>query len=71
MENHELEPYAHEWEIKVKADTLQGAMNAVWNCWDSWHRGAEPLGGTTPESMGERMTYDVWKTKKPATPAPK
>ena len=62
------ESYAHEWTITIKADSLRGAMDAVWNCWEAWRDGSEPVGGVCPESMGNRMTYDVNKTKQPSTP---
>lgn len=61
-------PYAHEWTITVKADDPRGAMAAVWRCWESWREGSGPVGGCVPERMGERMSYDVRKTKSPALP---
>jgi hypothetical protein len=59
------ENYEHEWTITVKADTLRGAMDAVWGCWAAWQNGAEPICGKCPASMGGRMEYDVMKTKRP------
>lgn len=58
--------YAHEWTITVKADELPGAMEAVWQCWEAWREGKEPIGGSMPRSMGHRMDYSVKKTKRPA-----
>ena len=58
--------YAHEWQITVKADALHGAMDAVWQCWKAWQEGYEPIGGSCPARMGNRMDYDVKKTKRPA-----
>ena len=55
------EPYAHEWHITVKADEHAGAIDALFNCIRSFQSGAEPIGGTCPRSMGNRMTYDVEK----------
>jgi hypothetical protein len=60
--------YGHEWTIVVRADSLQGAKDAVWSCWDSWDRGAEPIGGHCPEGMGHRMSYDVTKTREARKP---
>jgi len=57
--------YAHEWQITVKADELSGAMDAVWQCWKAWRDGNEPIGGSCPASMGDRMDYRVMKTKRP------
>jgi hypothetical protein len=59
------ESYEHEWTITVKADSLHGAMGAVWGCWAAWQNGVDPLGGKCPASMGDRMEYTVTKTKKP------
>ena len=55
------EPYANEWHITVKADEHAGAIDALFNCIKAWQSGAEPIGGTCPRSMGNRMTYDVVK----------
>lgn len=57
--------YAHEWTITIKADDPKGAMDAVWACWEAWQKKVEPLGGACPACMGNRMTYDVHKTKSP------
>lgn len=65
------QPYAHEWVITVKADDLQGAMDAVWNCWEAWSRGSEPVGGATPASLGARMSYDVKKKSELAPEQPR
>lgn len=62
---HGSATYNHEWNISVRADSLNGAMDAVWECWQAWKSGAEPLSGCCPESMGERMSYRVQKTKSP------
>lgn len=56
------EPYAHRWDVIVKADSQQGAMDAVWAMWQAWQKGAEPISGSCPASMGNRMKYDVRKT---------
>jgi len=61
--------YAYEWHITVKADEPAGAIDALFNCIRSFQSGAEPIGGTCPASMGNRMTYDVIKDGKP-TPTP-
>jgi hypothetical protein len=58
-------PYAHDWHITVKADDPAGAIDALFNCIRSFQSGAEPIGGTCPASMGNRMTYDVRKDGKP------
>ncbi len=56
------QPYNHEWIIVVKSDTLSGAMDAVWQCWEAWQKGLEPMSGANPGGhMGNRMTYDVEK----------
>lgn len=57
--------YIHEWQITVKADSLTGAMDAVWNCWEAWRDGNEPICGGCPASMGERMAYTVKKANAP------
>ena len=57
--------YCHGWSITVQADSLEGAMDAVWACWQAWQKGAEPLGGICPASMGNRMEYRVEKAKSP------
>lgn len=57
--------YCHEWSICVKADSQEGAMDAVWACWQAWQKGDEPLGGICPASMGNRMEYRVEKAKSP------
>lgn len=59
--------YAHEWQITIMADSLSGAMDAVWNCWEAWQKGDEPMSGSCPSSMGHRMDYSVKKTKRPDT----
>ena len=64
----EAEPYSHECHITVKADSLKGAMDAVWECWKAWQANAEPLGGACPRSMGDRMSYRVQKTQSPTAP---
>jgi hypothetical protein len=62
--------FAHVWQITVKADDLHGAMDAVWQCWKAWQEGHEPIGGSCPARMGNRMDYDVKKTKRPAHDRP-
>ncbi len=57
--------YNHEWNLTVRADSLAGAMDAVWKCWQAWHSGTEPLSGCCPATMGERMDYRVEKVKSP------
>ena len=68
-EAHGSATYNHEWHITVRADSLHGAMDAVWRCGQAWQSGAEPLSGCCPESMGERMDYRVEKVKSPNDPA--
>lgn len=57
------QPFKHEWTIEVKSDSLEGAMDAVWACWEAWKNGHEPCSGGCPASMGNRMSYSVTKTK--------
>lgn len=59
------EAYDHHWEIVVKADSLHGAMDAVWEMWQAWQKGAEPISGICPACMGNRMMYDVRKIHPP------
>jgi hypothetical protein len=65
MPTTEPAEYKHEWVIEIKADDLSGAIDAIMNCLKAWDKGNEPIGGCCPESMGNRMTYDVRKTKSP------
>jgi len=60
--------YEREWVITIKADTLRGAMDAVWQCWEAWKQGHEPCGGNMPRSMGDPMTYNVKRVKEPSPP---
>lgn len=57
--------FAHEWQITVRADSLDGAMDAVWKCWEAWKNKNEPCSGGCPASMGDRMEYAVKKIKGP------
>jgi hypothetical protein len=59
----ELKEYKHEWHIVIKADSPEGAMDAVWQCWKAWGEGSEPLGGCCPASRGDRVDYSVKKIK--------
>lgn len=58
--------YLNTWTIVVQADSQQGAMDAVFWCWKAWQEGAEPVGGSCPGSMGNRMKYHVEKTTSPS-----
>lgn len=55
------QPFKHQWNIVIRADSNQGAMDAAWACWKAWRDNAQPLSGSVPESMGDRMEYAVRK----------
>ena len=53
--------YKHKWEITIEADSPRGAMDAVWEMWEAWRDGNEPIGMSCPASMGDRVSARVKK----------